>query len=109
MGADAGPDARRPRGDTGGGRPADPGRRGGWPMMATLARSIDRFASRRVLVLGDAMLDSYVVGSSTRLCQEAPVPVVDVRERRDCPGGAANTAVNLAALGCTVGLVSAIG
>src|SRR5215212_3262258 len=78
-------------------------------MTPSLVRAIDRFASKRVLVVGDAMLDSYVVGTSTRLCQEAPVPVVAVHERRDCPGGAANTAVNLAALGCTVGLVSAIG
>ena len=78
-------------------------------MSAPLARAVDRFASKRVLVLGDAMLDCYVVGSSTRLCQEAPVPVVAVHERRDCPGGAANTAVNLAALGCRVELASVIG
>src|SRR4051812_2470860 len=78
-------------------------------MPPTLSRIIDRFASKRILVLGDAMLDSYVVGTSTRLCQEAPVPVVAVRERRDCPGGAANTAVNLAALGCQVELLSAAG
>jgi D-beta-D-heptose 7-phosphate kinase/D-beta-D-heptose 1-phosphate adenosyltransferase len=78
-------------------------------MTSSLLRAIDRFASRRVLVLGDAMLDSYVVGTSTRLCQEAPVPVVAVHERHDCPGGAANTAVNLAALGCRVELVAVVG
>ena len=39
-------------------------------MTTSLLRAIDRFGSKRVLVLGDAMLDSYVVGSSTRLCQE---------------------------------------
>ncbi|MGE3268582.1 MAG: bifunctional heptose 7-phosphate kinase/heptose 1-phosphate adenyltransferase [Chloroflexota bacterium] len=78
-------------------------------MSAALCRIIDLFASKRVLVVGDAMLDSYVVGMSTRLCQEAPVPVVAVRERRDCPGGAANTAVNLAALGCQVDLLTVVG
>src|SRR3954451_17267831 len=78
-------------------------------MTPTLARLVDQFGSKRVLVLGDAMLDSYVVGTSTRLCQEAPVPVVAVRERRDCPGGAANTAVNLAALGCQVDFLSVLG
>jgi D-beta-D-heptose 7-phosphate kinase/D-beta-D-heptose 1-phosphate adenosyltransferase len=78
-------------------------------MTPTLSRLVDRFGSKRVLVLGDAMLDSYVVGTSTRLCQEAPVPVIAVRERLDCPGGAANTAVNLAALGCQVELLSVVG
>jgi D-beta-D-heptose 7-phosphate kinase/D-beta-D-heptose 1-phosphate adenosyltransferase len=78
-------------------------------MTSRLARIVDQFASRRVLVLGDAMLDSYILGTSTRLCQEAPVPVVAVHERRDCPGGAANTAVNLAALGCRVELAAVIG
>lgn len=78
-------------------------------MTSPLLRAIERFPSKRVLVLGDAMLDGYVVGSSTRLCQEAPVPVVAVHERRDYPGGAANTAVNLAALGCQVELASVVG
>jgi D-beta-D-heptose 7-phosphate kinase / D-beta-D-heptose 1-phosphate adenosyltransferase len=71
--------------------------------------AIDGFAGRRVLVLGEAMLDSYLIGDSTRLCQEAPVPVVAVRHRHDHPGGAANTAVNLAALGCQVELLSVVG
>src|SRR3954463_15106323 len=78
-------------------------------MSTGLLAVIGQFASKRVLVLGDAMLDSYVVGTSTRLCQEAPVPVVAVSERLDCPGGAANTAVNLAALGCQVELMSVVG
>jgi len=78
-------------------------------MTSASLRAIDRFARLRVLVLGEAMLDSYLVGSSTRLCQEAPVPVVDVRERWDRPGGAANTAMNLAALGCRVDLLSVVG
>jgi D-beta-D-heptose 7-phosphate kinase/D-beta-D-heptose 1-phosphate adenosyltransferase len=78
-------------------------------MSRALLRLIGRFSSKRILVLGEAMLDSYVLGASTRLCQEAPAPVVAVHERRDCPGGAANTAVNLAALGCRVDLISVVG
>jgi len=78
-------------------------------MNAAALRAVDWFARRRVLVLGEAMLDSYLFGDSTRLCQEAPVPVVAVRERHDHPGGAANTAMNLAALGCQVDLLSVVG
>src|SRR5215207_10963176 len=78
-------------------------------MNSPALRAVERFARRRVLVLGEAMLDSYLFGDSTRLCQEAPVPVVAVRERLDHPGGAANTAVNLAALGCQVDLLSVVG
>lgn len=78
-------------------------------MTSAALHAIDGFAGRRVLVLGEAMLDSYLFGDSTRLCQEAPVPVVAVRERHDHPGGAANTAVNLAALGCQVDLLSVLG
>ena len=50
-------------------------------MSTRLARIIDQFPSKRVLVIGDAMLDSYVIGTSTRLSQEAPVPVIAVQER----------------------------
>src|SRR3954447_8960966 len=71
--------------------------------------AIGAFAGRRVLVLGEAMLDSYLVGQATRLCQEAPVPVVAVAEPRDQPGGAANAAANLAELGCRVDLLSVVG
>ena len=78
-------------------------------MTAPLLTTIDAMAGLHVLAIGEAMLDSYLVGPSTRLCQEAPVPVVAVAERRDHPGGAANTAVNLAALGCRVSFLSVVG
>jgi D-beta-D-heptose 7-phosphate kinase/D-beta-D-heptose 1-phosphate adenosyltransferase len=78
-------------------------------VISSALQAINGFSGPRILVLGEAMLDSYLCGDSTRLCQEAPVPVVAVRERRDHPGGAANTAVNLAALGCKVELLSVIG
>jgi D-beta-D-heptose 7-phosphate kinase / D-beta-D-heptose 1-phosphate adenosyltransferase len=70
---------------------------------------VEAIAGLRILVLGDAMLDSYLGGETTRLAREAPVPIVDVRERRDVPGGAANAAANLAALGAEPVLLSVIG
>jgi D-beta-D-heptose 7-phosphate kinase/D-beta-D-heptose 1-phosphate adenosyltransferase len=55
------------------------------------------------------MLDSYLHGIPRELCPEAPVPIVDVAFREDAPGGAANTAVNLAALGAAVSLLAVVG
>lgn len=76
--------------------------------MATAAELIRRFQGQRVLVVGDAMLDSYLEGTATRLCSEGPVPVVRKTDEAHVPGGAANTAANLRALGadvCFLGLV----
>jgi D-beta-D-heptose 7-phosphate kinase/D-beta-D-heptose 1-phosphate adenosyltransferase len=70
---------------------------------------IDSFADRKVLVLGEAMLDTYLHGTSERLCQEAPVPIVDIHETLYMPGGAANTVVNLRSLGADVTFLSVIG
>ncbi|HEY7426064.1 MAG TPA: D-glycero-beta-D-manno-heptose-7-phosphate kinase [Gemmataceae bacterium] len=57
------------------------------------------FSGRRVLVLGDLMLDEYVWGEVCRISPEAPVPVVEVKRRTYTPGGASNTAANVVALG----------
>ena len=54
---------------------------------------------RRLLVVGDVMLDEYVAGDARRVCPEAPVPVVEAAKRWATPGGAANAAANAAALG----------
>ena len=67
------------------------------------------FPGLRVLVIGDAMLDTWLEGDAIRLCKEAPVPVVRETSTTRCAGGAANTAANLAALGAEVSLVSLIG
>jgi D-beta-D-heptose 7-phosphate kinase/D-beta-D-heptose 1-phosphate adenosyltransferase len=75
----------------------------------TLARHVDAFAGLDVLVLGEAMLDTYLDGTTDRLCREAPVPIVALRGRRDAPGGGANTAVNAAALGARVHYLSVVG
>jgi D-beta-D-heptose 7-phosphate kinase/D-beta-D-heptose 1-phosphate adenosyltransferase len=55
------------------------------------------------------MLDSYLHGTTDRLCREAPVPVVTLQERENTPGGAANTAVNVRSLGGNVAFISVIG
>ena len=64
---------------------------------------------KRVVVVGDAMLDVYLGGDVERISPEAPVPVVKVRDRRYALGGAANVAQNVAAAGAKVSLVGAAG
>jgi D-beta-D-heptose 7-phosphate kinase/D-beta-D-heptose 1-phosphate adenosyltransferase len=78
-------------------------------MLAEFGPIIESFTDCNVLVIGEAMLDSYLHGSSTRLCREAPVPIVDVSKRIDMPGGAANTAVNIHSLGAHVAFLSVLG
>lgn len=67
------------------------------------------FAKARVLVVGDVMLDRYWFGDVNRISPEAPVPVVLVRRVEERPGGAANVARNIAALGGRVSLLAVIG
>ncbi len=66
-------------------------------------------AERRIVVVGDVMLDQYLLGDTDRLSPEAPVPVVRVGQRRAALGGAANVAANVAALGATCRLVGVVG
>lgn len=68
-----------------------------------------RARGRRIAVVGDVMLDRYLMGDTDRLSPEAPVPVVHVRETRMALGGAANVAANVAALGAEVRLVGVVG
>jgi rfaE bifunctional protein kinase chain/domain len=65
--------------------------------------------ARRIVVLGDAMLDVYLAGEVDRISPEAPVPVVTVRQRRVALGGAGNVAANVAAIGAECRLVAPIG
>lgn len=64
-----------------------------------MTREWPPFQQARVLVVGDVMLDRYWHGSTSRISPEAPVPVVRVGGTEDRPGGAANVALNIAALG----------
>jgi D-beta-D-heptose 7-phosphate kinase/D-beta-D-heptose 1-phosphate adenosyltransferase len=76
---------------------------------ATLAFRADRFAGANVWVIGDLMLDEYVVGAVERISPEAPVPVVRVRDTQSRLGGAANVARQLAVLGANVSLAGVVG
>jgi len=65
--------------------------------------------ARRVLVVGDVMLDRYWMGAVDRISPEAPVPVVRVQSEQDRMGGAANVALNVSRLGCQATLISMVG
>lgn len=67
------------------------------------------FSKTRVLVIGDVMLDRYWHGAVSRISPEAPVPVVKVGENKHVPGGAANVAINVAALGAHATLLGLVG
>ena len=60
---------------------------------------IEKLANQRILVVGDVILDEYLIGQATRMSREAPVPVLEYESRRLIPGGAANPAANITALG----------
>jgi D-glycero-beta-D-manno-heptose-7-phosphate kinase len=77
--------------------------------MKNLSPYIAKFARARVLVIGDLILDEYVRGAVDRISPEAPVPIVWAKERKFVPGGAANVANNLRALGAQVALSGVVG
>lgn len=78
-------------------------------MLNPMHISMPNFEATRVLVVGDVMLDRYWHGISTRISPEAPVPVVKVDQIQDRPGGGANVALNMAALGVGVSLIGVVG
>ncbi len=69
---------------------------------ARLVRVVNSLRGRRIVVLGDWMLDRYVWGAAERISPEAPVPVVNFAKQSECLGGAGNVAANLASLGARV-------
>ena len=73
------------------------------------ANALVAIQKRRILVIGDVMLDRFIDGSVSRISPEAPVPVLEKSRQTQMPGGAANVAGNLASLGCNVRLVSVTG
>jgi len=74
-----------------------------------LVELLGRTRGKRVAVIGDAMLDVYLTGDVERISPEAPVPVVQVRNRVEALGGAANVAQNVLAIGATCDLVATVG
>lgn len=77
--------------------------------MTKRATVLPDLSRARVLVVGDVMLDRYWYGEVERISPEAPVPVVKVQRTEERPGGAANVALNAAALGAKVTLLSVVG
>ncbi len=75
----------------------------------SLKRAIDRFAGATALIVGDVMLDQFVIGRVSRISPEAPVPVVVYERDEQRVGGAANVANNIKALGGRVELVGLTG
>lgn len=73
----------------------------------TFSRMLD--ANRSVLIVGDVMLDQYFEGQTQRISPEAPVPILKVSNQFNRPGGAANVALNIAALGRKVTLLAFVG
>lgn len=71
--------------------------------------SIPDFSQTHVLIIGDVMLDRYWYGSTARISPEAPVPVVNVTEVEERPGGGANVAFNVATLGSKASVVGMTG
>lgn len=76
------------------------------PAIETLREA---FGRTKITVVGDVMSDEYVWGECTRISPEAPVPVVTVDRRTSVPGGAANVAMGIVALGGRAGLVGVVG
>jgi len=70
-----------------------------------IANLLNKFAKLRIVVIGDIMLDHYIMGDATRISPEAPVPVVSVARDTYVPGGAANVANNFAGLGVPTTLI----
>jgi D-beta-D-heptose 7-phosphate kinase/D-beta-D-heptose 1-phosphate adenosyltransferase len=70
---------------------------------------IESFKALKALVIGDAVLDTYIITKAEKFCREAPVPVFNVYDYKQQCGGAANTAMNVAALGATTYFLSVVG
>lgn len=69
----------------------------------------DKFKKNKILIVGDVMLDTYIIGKVDRISPEAPVPVVDIINKINKLGGASNVALNIKELGATPIICSIIG
>jgi len=74
-----------------------------------LLKIIEQFRDKKILVIGDIMLDKYIWGEVSRISPEAPVQIVNVLKETYAPGGAANVANNIAALGGKAYIVGIVG
>src|SRR5262249_27969716 len=76
---------------------------------ANLLGFLERFSDLHVLIIGEAILDTFLEGQVERFCPDAPAPVVSLTGRKDLPGGAANAALNLHKLGAKATFLSVTG
>jgi len=74
-----------------------------------LKQLLDEFGHKKVLIIGDVMVDEYLWGNVTRISPEAPVPVVQCSKREHRMGGAANVGINIKSLGAEPIMCSVIG
>ncbi len=77
--------------------------------MKSLDEIFDKISGLKALIVGDVMIDSYIWGKVERISPEAPVPVISITNKEIRLGGAANVALNIAALGATPLLCSVVG
>jgi rfaE bifunctional protein kinase chain/domain len=77
--------------------------------LNSLDKIFDKFSGLKALIVGDVMIDSYIWGKVERISPEAPVPVISITNKEIRLGGAANVAINVAALGATPLLCSVVG
>lgn len=75
----------------------------------TLEALFEEFKTKKIIVLGDVMIDAYLTGKVERVSPEAPVPIVNFLNREERLGGAANVALNLISLGAQVTMSTVIG
>lgn len=76
---------------------------------STFANIVGNFPRKKIMVIGDLLLDQFIWGKVSRISPEAPVPVVWVEDESYMPGGACNVANNLAKLGAQVSIVGVVG
>lgn len=89
--------------------PAKKGPANGSVDLAVLAEIVERFAGKRIVLFGDFVADEFQFGDISRVSREAPVLILRHRETRVVPGGGANAANNLAALGAAASPVTVVG
>jgi rfaE bifunctional protein kinase chain/domain len=77
--------------------------------MINFDELFNEFSKKRILVVGDVMIDAYLRGKVNRVSPEAPVPIVSLEKQEDRLGGAANVALNLVALGAEPVICSVVG
>src|SRR5689334_13917953 len=78
-------------------------------MQQKLIEIVRRFPDQRIVIVGDSIADKFVHGSISRVSREAPVFILRHEQTETIPGGAANCAMNLVALGAHVSLISVTG